>query len=45
MNQKDLDGLQGKVNEAIAKTAEGKTCDATQKLRDYKSKLTNLLSF
>jgi hypothetical protein len=42
-NQKDLLGLQGKVAEAMDKTAEGKTCDATQKLRDYESKLSNLL--
>jgi|GEM_PF-2368224 len=42
-NQKDLDALQGKVTEAMDKTAEGKTCDATQKLRDYESKLLNLL--
>ena len=41
-NAKDLTSLQGKVDEAIAKTAEGKTCDATQKLRDYESKLTRL---
>jgi len=42
-NSKDLTGLQGKVTEAQAKLAEGKDCDATQKLRDYDSKLTQLL--
>ena len=43
-NSKDLTGLQGKVTEAQAKLAEGKDCDATQKLRDYDSKLTKLFS-
>jgi hypothetical protein len=42
-NSKDLTGLQGKVTEAQAKLAEGKDCDATQKLRDYQSKLDKLL--
>jgi hypothetical protein len=40
---KDRTGLQGKVTEAQAKLAEGKDCDATQKLRDYQSKLDKLL--
>lgn len=43
-NSKDLIGLQGKVTEAQAKLAEGKDCDATQKLRDYDSKLRQLFS-
>ena len=41
-NDKDLTSLQGKVDEAILKTGEGKTCDATQKLWDYQSKLNRL---
>ena len=43
-NDKDRTGLQGKVTEAQAKLAEGKDCDATQKLRDYDSKLAKLFS-
>ena len=41
-NNKDLTSLQGKVDEAILKTEGGKTCDATQKLWDYQSKLNRL---
>jgi len=41
-NDKDLISLQGKVREAQEKLADGKDCDATQKLRDYESKLMKL---
>jgi len=36
-------GLQGKVDGAIAKTGDDKVCEATQKLRDYESRLDKLL--
>jgi len=41
--QQDKDGLVGKVVNASFKMAQGKPCDADQKLRDYETSLVLLM--
>lgn len=43
-NEKDRNGLQGKVQEARDKLGEGKTCDAAYKVDDYNFKIMQLTS-
>ena len=40
--EKDRDGLLGKLDDALAKLAQGKDADAVRKLNDYQSKVQQL---